>query len=244
MKPYLLSMLLCLPISQGTLHPTLAPDAAALAKVWNTGYQRAKHEEYLSNALSRAQRGLGRSRGESLGLLTFLHPRVLAFQSGFNANKDKLSEAAQREARDRLSEIAQEATRRLHFQAELNARPYSENGVEASLMDDVRVELQVGERIYAPVRQPGDVPMQSRQGSHDYDYCYYDSVSREWKKVVVHEPYTWYQGEFEVVFELYDADGNPRITDKDRELILFITGNFGRRKATFRLADWQNAYEK
>lgn len=47
-----------------------------------------------------------------------------------------------------------------------------------------------------------------------------------------------------MAFDLYDADGAPRITSQDKEISVTVIGRFGRQKATFPLAKWQTAYER
>ncbi|HZO89786.1 MAG TPA: hypothetical protein VFB38_15770 [Chthonomonadaceae bacterium] len=81
------------------LHPALAPSQEVLEKVWYNGYERAKRDKSLYGSLKFARRGIGRINHETVSWVTFQHPRLLAYEAGFNARKLNLSEAQQEASR-------------------------------------------------------------------------------------------------------------------------------------------------
>jgi hypothetical protein len=256
----LFSLLFMMQASQTALHPTLTLDEAALMKAWKGGYERAKTDKTLYRAHKFAQRGIGSINNKTVSWVLWVHPRLRAFERGFNARKENATEEEQANSQRGLSRLAEEGTRTLRFHCELGIYPRLGNGImrvaDIRDLNGVSAELRVGDRVYRPLRQPGDLEPQVLTDVHKWTErvkvrtrrSKKDDDSRERESDYIELPrqveYRYYTGTFDLVFDLWEEDETPRLTDKDTEFIVMVTGKFGSQKATYRLKDWLNAYEK
>jgi hypothetical protein len=260
MLRFLLATLLLTQASQAALHPALTPEEAALTKAWKAGYARAKTDKTLYRAHKFAQRGIGRINGKSVSWVLFLHPRLLAFEQGFNARKDNATAESQANSLRGLSLLAQEGAKTLRFQVELGIYPRLGNGVarEAKIEDlyGVSASLRVGDRTYLPLQQPDNItptvatavhrwteqiPSGTREVQHDDGST---TTETDYIEVSHDVKYTYFTSTFDLIFDLKNEDGTPRLTERDTEFTVLVKGRFGTQKATYRLQDWLHAYEK
>lgn len=240
---------LCFLLStQSSVNSALLPPLETLEKMWRVGYERATTDKTLYRARKPARKPLGRMNGITVSWVTFLHPRLIAFEKGFNARKSSLNESEQAASRAALAGLAQDSEKQIYFHGEIGIYPKFHGGRKANPehLRDVRVEMRVGERTYLPKKQPGDLGPEIVHDIHKYTIP--GTTDEDGNQIspdtVVEEKYIRYEGTFDVSFDLYDNKGNPAITSNDEEISLFVIGKFGRQKSTFRLKDWLNYYEK
>jgi hypothetical protein len=243
-----------------TLHPALTPDEAALNRAWKAGFERTKTDKTLYRAHKFAQRGIGTINNKMVSWVLFQHPLLLAFEEGFVAAKLEANAEKQALSQQSLSKIAAEGAKTLRFHGELGIYPRLSSGITrvADIRDlnGVTAELRVGDRVYAPVLQPGDVEPQVLSDVHKWTErvavrrrtVKNDDGSTKTETDYIDVPhqveYRYFLGKFDLMFDLRNADGTPRITEADTEFTVVVTGKFGSQKATYRLKDWLKAYEK
>jgi hypothetical protein len=233
---------------QAALHPVLTPDREALQKVWRNGYEYAQRHKTPDPAVRWARHGIGKMDGFYVSWVTMLHPRLLAFEAGFAAGKQSLQEIPPQAEPGPLAGIVQESAGSLGFRCELGIYPagaLSPGAISRRAnprdLKDIQVSLQVGPRVYGPVRQPGEIVPEVHQDWHMYTVWYANQSPSDFG---VYERFTWYAGCFTVRFDLYNADKTPRITRQDKELTFIVRGRFGKQTARFSLEEWQSAFEK
>lgn len=252
--------LLCVLHGQTELHPALAPGQKELEKAWRAGYARAKTDKTLFRAHKFAKRGIGKINGDTVSWVLFWHPRLRAFEQGFSARKEDAQFESQENSQRGLRVLAEEGKRTLRFFCDLGIYPRLNEGItrEARVEDlqGVSATLQVGGRLYEPLEQPGDVDPTDNIGVYKWtEQRAVGSHTVQDKDGKTHEEtdyiyiphqlnYRYYTSRFSLDFELYDPDGKPRITSGDKEITILVEGRFGKQKATYRLEEWLNAYEK
>lgn len=128
----------------------------------------------------------------------------------------------------------------------------------------VRVVLQVGSRILQPESQPGDlsyssgsdvatsaIPSSSSSTTTENGRAtmsdntgYYatatgsgSSTTTNYYTTIVTQKYSYYSGEFEVTFDLFDKDGKPLIGPSDQEVTAIVIYGTNERHANFKLDD-------
>jgi hypothetical protein len=260
MLPFLGAILLLMQTSQPTLHPALTPDEAALTRAWKAGYVRVKTDKTLFRAHQLAQRRIRGSNGKITIGVIFLHPRLRAFEQGFSAGKDNVPAEAQANSLRGLSYLLRDGAGKLRFQCEIGVYPGLNQGVQdhpnIRLMEGVTTELRVGKRTYKPLKQPGNVVATTSTGVHKWteqvlvrrrtvkDKDGSTRTEEEYRREDHEAQYVYFTGTFDLEFDLKNGDGTPCITEADKEFTVIIQGGFGVKKATYRLNEWQTAYEK
>ncbi len=127
----------------------------------------------------------------------------------------------------------------------------------------VRVVLQVGDKILQPRSRPGDlafvegsgvqtsaIPQQSTStttteesatayGSGGYARATGTdtSTTTNYYTIVQSSKYSYYSGNFTVIFDLFDKDGNALIPSNTKEITAIVIYGANQRKATFNLND-------
>ena len=228
-------------LTQSPLNPALTPDLPALQDAWKQGYAYAQHHKDLYRPLKLARHGLGKLGGHWVSWVTFVHPRLIAYEAGFEAGKQHLASSQQSASLAALAQVAEVETKQLRFHVDLGIYPQGAFEISGSyqahpdVLNDVHVKLQVGNRVYEPLSQPQIIIPQVRKGVVvNSDIV---SGSRLY-------PYKWYEGQFDVTFALFDPERTPRITANDNEITVLVSGGFGQQSAKFNLKEWLNAYEK
>jgi hypothetical protein len=241
-------------ISLASVHPALDPSHADLERVWQNAYERAAKDRDLGYVVKTAVKGIGSINNQTVNWLTFEHPRLTAYRDGFNARKQRWTDDEMRVSKERLARISDGKLKRMTFLATIGLHPAIRSGriareVNLDDLNDVRVVMQVGSQTYQALEHPGDVrakPMEGhfkreekvRSRRKDKDGNYRDET------IETQVPYTYYEGKFSVEFDLYNADGTPRITDQDKEFTIIVILKAGDRPATFKLDEWRSAFEK
>lgn len=106
----------------------------------------------------------------------------------------------------------------------------------------MRVVLQIGDKIYQPVEQPGDIIQRSGTANTEVrqvDTAYgYGRTNSQVNYVTYHnQGYDWYSGSFSASFSLFDDFGVPRITADAKEMTFIVVYGTNERKVTYKLAD-------
>jgi hypothetical protein len=127
----------------------------------------------------------------------------------------------------------------------------------------VRVVLQIGDRIYQPITQPGDltadsgitmnsvfIPQVSQSTTHtsvngsfsangSYGSVWGDgsSTTTNYYSIERTESYQWFKATFLVAFPIIDENGNAIVRKTDKEITAIVIYGTNERKATYKLND-------
>lgn len=71
-------------------------------------------------------------------------------------------------------------------------------------------------------------------------YFYSSTTNTSYYVERIEQGFTWYQGFFSVEFKIFDDQGNPLITEKDKEMTLVVMYGGNERHAKFKLSDLIN----
>lgn len=244
------------------LNPVLAPTGPQLLKCWQTGFDDAQKWKNSDGAWDQAKKGIGSINNKAVSFLWWLNPRLLAYESGFQARRQYLPEETAAKQKAEIQESASQPPKTLNFRGTLSLMPKfsGPNGTigrpaDPADLDNVRCVLQVGDKIYQPIAQPGDLRAERFQGTNNYfvNQSTTETIRQSGQKdktktttiqVPFSESYDWYQGTFDVSFELWDTDGKPRISSDETEFMVIVIQRFGENKATFKLKDWADKFSK
>lgn len=263
------------------LHPAFVTTSEQLLKLWETGYKEASKKRDFVDALNKTRKGIGKIRTaplreETVSWLYCWDPRQLAYVQGFEAKKKYISDEEVRKQKTILSSPFLTNPKTLNLFGELSIYP-SFGGSYGAIsryanpneLNDVRVVLQVGDRIYQPRTQPGKVQAASGTATNVVGIPQYDTSTSQGSAsgsasgaggVVygsatsrsttirtytrhVDEGYDWYQGQFSVTFDLLEQDGTARIRKTDKEFTVIIVYGANERKATYKLNELQNLFK-
>lgn len=263
------------------LHPAFVTTTEQLLKVWETGYKEASKKRDFMEALNKTRRGIGKIRTaplreETVSWLWCWDSKQLAYLQGFDAKKKYLSEEEVQKQKDLLQSPFITNPKTLDLYGILSIYPSFGRAYGAisryanpNDLNDVRVVLQVGDRIYQPRAQPGRLEADSGRASNtvaipQYDTSYtqssasgsaygsggvvYGSATGTSTTVRTYtryfnEGYDWYQGQFSVSFDLFDKDGTPRIRKTDKEFTVIVVYGANERKATYKLSDLEGLFK-
>lgn len=269
-------LLACVLLTSGIdPHPAVKMDSATLLAAFEKGYKEADKKKDYKAIVESCRRGIGSVktaplRSETVSWLWFWHPKILAYGLGFRAKKQFWPDEEIASKKKTLEEIGPKLTQ-LHFSSIISIYPsfgaaYGRISRYADPSDllGVRVVMQVGDRIYQPARQPGDLQAASgtntstvmipqiatsstrstvtgsaygSDGSSAYGSAYGKSQTTYYYNTYRQQNWSWYQGSFEAVFDINDPDGTPRIRKDDKEFTVIVIYGPNQRKATYKLAD-------
>lgn len=244
------------------LNPVFTPTSDQLLKCWQSGFNDAQKWKNSDGAWDQAKKGIGSINNKTVSFVWWMNPRLLAYDAGFQSRKQYLPEDSIAKLKDDLIATAQMIPKVITFRALITLMPRL-NGPNNTVsrpadpadLDNVRCVLQVGDKIYQPIEQPGNVTPHRYQSANNYfidqtttetirQSGQKDKVKTTTVKVPFTEQYDWYEGNFDVSFDLWNPDGSARITDKDTEFTVIVVQRFGENKATYKLADWLSKFEK
>ncbi len=269
--------------THGDVHPAFVTSPERLVKIWQRGNEDAKRIKNLDEALKLCRRGIGSVVASGWGdrktvsWLWFLNPKASVYAQGYKARKEYWSDDEIAKSKDWLKKPDVQLPKVVTFWGVITLMP-SFGNLDNSLsrhadprdLEDIRVVLQVGNRIYQPLQQPGTLTATEGAGEnmftrHDFTYTTVDTSSSGnasgsggyvfWNanavsNYMVHtattegQTYRWFQGVFAVAFDLYDKDGTARITSRDKEFTIIVIQRSGERRATYKLPEWEKAFEK
>jgi hypothetical protein len=238
------------------LNSALRADADTIGRLFDGGRkdaETAKNADFLNTDF---RKGIGSVRTNVLRqeTVSFAYFNVLAlgaFSAGFTARKQYLGDDEIAGMRGRFMDWAPVADTIL-IAGVLNICPsFGSYGrlVRRANPDDlkgVRVVLKVGDRIYQPYDQPGDLQYVENAEQNLAGRPMWSSTtatSSGGQSVTVQSFYTttyvqgyeWYHGTFCVGFKMFDADGSARITSKDHEIEAIVIYGGNERHAKFSL---------
>lgn len=264
-------------IKADDLHPAFKKSAADLQAAWDKGEADAPKHRDASAQFNKFRKGIGNIRistlrHETVSWLWILPPENYNYYYAFDSKKKYRAEEEIKERKEQFIPKNDVVQTTLEVYAELGIYPsfgraYGRISRHANPNDlkDVRVVLQVGDKIYQPVQQPGDLTAEQGVGSNvsyipQYEYAsarstgnatYYNrqgqqigsatawgntSMTRQYTSMQ-REGYNWYRGDFSAAFRLFDKDGNPILKKSDTEFTIIVVYGTNERKATYKLKD-------
>jgi hypothetical protein len=267
--------------STSDLHPAFQFSSDDLLKVWDTGYKEASKKRDFMDALNKTRRGIGKIRTaplreETVSWIWCWHSRQLAYLQGFEAKKKYLAPEEIEKQKELLKSPGISSPKTLDVYGILSIYPSFGRAYGAisrvanpNDLNDVRVVLQVDDRIYQPRSQPGHLEADSGRASNtvavpQYDTSYTQSSASgqaygsggvvygtaTGTSTTVHsytryfqQGYDWYQGQFSATFDLFEKDGTPRLRKTDKEFTVIVVYGPNERKATYKLADLQGLFK-
>lgn len=264
-----LSAYLCLMVAQDPvtseprwedLHPALRITQPELEQLWDRGYKDAEKKPDPKGYLKPIHRELESIRGRgAVSWAWLMNPEMLTYMDGFYARKQYLPEDEKASNRTKSIESGP-GQRTLRFSGLLSAYPAFGRGGTVSRMaktsdlENVRVVLKIGERIYQPTRQPGKLQAQLGRATNivevtDFSTAYIPGEKNRYGKQEkgttatvtttsnLSEGYAFYEAQFQAEFDLFERDGTPRIGTKEKEFTLIVIYGEKEKRAIYKLAD-------
>jgi len=244
-----------------TLNPAFLKSAEQIKSAWEAGEKAAPRDRNPQSAWGKSAKGIGKIRTGVIGEATvswayFLSPELLAYTNGFFARKKYWDDKERSRALDSLLSVAATVPKRMAIRITLSLQPSFGKGGKITRranpddLRDVRCVVQVGDKIIQPQEKPGDLTAATSELKNDFESpesantrtsvyvngAYTGSVSTSSTYIVQRtENYEVYNAAFTSYFPLFDVDGTPRITDKDKEFTVIVVYGSNERKATFPL---------
>jgi hypothetical protein len=234
----------------GGLHPALQVDSVKAVAVFDKGYKDA--DKYKD--LWKAETAFYRDSAKSYMIVDCL--QYSAYKAGFNAKKQYLVDAELKAKRDEFASCPPMDT--LSVRGILSGPPDSgtvstQDGKDTYAMPGVRAVLKVGEKVFQPRAQPGELLAEYKS----YDYTSVESGSRtvttsipngdgsyhDQQTVVpttnsVRHADAWLEAPYTVAFDLFNEDGTPRITPSDKEITLILILGTTQKQFKFKTGDF------
>lgn len=245
------------PPKMSDLHPALTVDSGTAGRLFDRGRKDGDTVRDAGFLNSTFRRGIGSVRANMVKneTVSWLHLYTIAesaYLSGFECRKKYLADDEASSRRD-LYVKGGPTVDHIVFTGTLNLCPSF--GIKNKLVrkanpDDlkgVRVVLKVGDRIYQPEDQPGDlaytadvnlnvfrVPTSSSPSVIDVTTGQVVKFNAFYTTTTV-QGYEQYTGQFGVSFNLFNADGSARVTAKDKEITAIVIYGANERRATYSL---------
>ena len=245
------------PPKMGDLHPALTVGSETAGRLFDRGRSDAETTRGAGFLKSTFQRGIGSVRAnmvknETVSWLNLYTIAESAYLSGFECRKKYLADD---EVSSRRNFYVKDGPTVDHivFTGILNLCPSF--GVKGKIVrkanaDDlkgVRVVLKVGDRIYQPEEQPGDLAYSTDVNLNVFRVPTSTSASvinlstgqvatfNAFYTTATVQGYEQYTGQFGVSFDLFNADGSARVTAKDKEITAIVLYGSNERRATYSL---------
>jgi hypothetical protein len=239
------------------LHPALTVDSETAGRLFDRGRLDADTVRDAGFLNSTFRRGIGSVRTNAVKneTVSWLHLYTIAesaYLSGFECRKKYFADDEAASRRD-LYVKSGPTVDHIVFTGTLDLCPSF--GVKNKLVrkanpDDlkgVRVVLKVGDHIYQPEEQPGDlaytadvnlnvfrIPTSSAPSVIDVSTGQVVKFNAFYTTTSV-QGYEQYTGQFGVSFNLFNADGSARVTAKDKEITAIVIYGTNERRATYSL---------
>ncbi len=252
----IIASLSLLQASQSALPPALQIDQSAWDRMYAKGFDDADHRRKLESMSDKFKRGIGKIRTaplreETVSWLWYVDPMIQAYASGWNARHLFMSDEEVRKMKAQAYEAISKGRKHLYFNGVLNILP-SFGGPGGRIdhrstpeeLKGVRIVLQIADRIYQPQRQPGDLEQKANIGENDRVDTETSSTYSSWGsatsyyQVLRTQKFDYYQGVFNVVFDLFDADGTPRVKSGDKVITAIVIYGPNERKAVYNIDDF------
>jgi hypothetical protein len=247
------------------LPPWLQVNQDTLKMMYGRGVTEAGRGVKLSSLSDKLRRDIGQisSRpipGEADSYVWLIDPYVQAYEFGWRARRNDWTPEQITAANAKLADWTTHGRKCATFQVILNVVRPSPPGPlthpTANVFRDVQVQLKVAGRRYDPEHQPGDLAFLAGHGSittlndksipvpitgvvsgpgelasGSAQVTNYFTVDRTMK-------YDFFQGRFTVVFDLFDADGKPRVRPNDNAIsAVVITSGGNEHQAVYAWTD-------
>jgi len=260
------------------LHPAFKKTPDVLQKAWDKGEADAPKLRDPLGQMNKFRRGIGKIRTaplreETVSWVWLMPAETLNYFCGFDARKKYRAEDETAKLKEQLIPKTDVYQTSIELFGTISLYP-SWGGRYGSIsryanprdLKDVRIVLQVGDRIYQPVEQPGDLLAEHGTGASTFAMPHYDystarttvngsaygsggyaygsatantTIVRQYE--TLHEQgYDWYRGTFSAIFKLFDKDGNPILKKTDKEFTVIVVYGTNERKATFKLEDLEH----
>jgi len=173
-----------------------------------------------------------------------------AYMAGYRARHEYLGEDEVKKIKDQATTNMANGRQHIYFSGVINILP-SFGGFGGRIdhpstpeeLKGVRVVLKVGDRIYQPKSQPGDLSSRPRIGENEHvDTETSTTFSpfgqfNSYYNVIRTQKYDYYQGVFQVAFDLFDSDGTPRVRPTDKRITAIVIYGPNERNADYDLSD-------
>ena|GEM_PF-2506157 len=195
-------------------------------------------------------------REEAISFITMMGPEQSEYLAGYAARKEYWSDDQVRTTKGKIAFLATGGRRHLYFSGFLrivpsfNANGFVRKGATPDELKDVHVVLKVGDRIIQPELQPGDLAYQEQDTSRAIDQVATTQSQTSGNATVTNnsgqtlgtvsgtatttnyytvqtiQNFPTYLGRFVVSFDLFDHDGQPRISPETHEIeVIVVYGN-------------------
>lgn len=251
------------------LHPALRVDGPTALSIFEKGFADAKKARTSQGQWDRVRRGIGSIRINTIGqkeTVSWLWakiPQIVIYEDGFKAKKQYRSDEDIAKSKELHGSGTWTTLDIIRFDGSIGLYPsfgrtYGriDRQADPSDLKDVRVVMQVGDKIYQPRKHPGTLEPQAGSSTNDVSipqtstttaqasaygsggYAY--GTARATSYYVIHkaEFYNWYEGVFSVDFDLFNEDGSARIKATDKEIKLIVVYGPNERGAVYKLDEF------
>lgn len=236
---------------QSGLHPAFQCDDVKAVTLYDKGYHDADAMKDLEKPGGLFFKESGRS------WIQVISKQYEAYRLGFRAKKAFLEDEKVKAEKDSLSNgTASESFTVIGALAAAPTGAIKEpggDGKDRYTMPDVRIILKIGDRVYRPRTQPGDLVAEYK--SYDYtttesgsrtvtvsvpngDGSYHDETTVIPTTDSVRHADAWLTAPLEGTFDLFNEDGTPRILPKDKEMILFLIVGTTQKQFKYKIGDF------
>lgn len=250
-------------------HPAFMVTSNVIKEVFEKGQADAKKYRGVNEMLMKFGRGIGSVRLNAMGskqtvsYLWAFPPQFKAYGNGVMSKKQFWSD---QQIQDKFTEWLKDGdhpAEKLHCEGIIRLYPSFGAGygkidrrADPADLSDVRVVLQVGDKIYQPEAQPGKLEAASgtaanvvttpESSSSTTDVSvhgtggYANATATTTNVYYTHttENYDWYEGNFKVDFPLKNEDGTYRITDADKSIEIIVVYGSNERHVKYDLKDF------
>jgi len=255
--------------TQSVMNPAVFVGPVEAGELFDKGFSDAAHTRDDSGAVDRFRRGIGDVRTNMLGsketvsFVWVFPPRLLAYNWGYLCRRKYEPDDVVNRVKERLRGGVFGPTEQLHVEGHLRILP-SRGGMYGALsrranpkdLEDVRVVMSVGDRIYQPQKAPGGLLGEGGTGTNTFStpassstrtegsfagprgYGNFEIKETTFFTINHEENFKWYAGDFDVVFDVFNPDGSCRITTADKKLEIIVVYGSNERHAVYDLDDF------
>lgn len=250
------------------IHPAFDPGPAVLDQLWKKGFSEAAKKKDDHWIFDKLKRGIGKVRTnvwgqtETVSWFWLWLPEALIYREGFSAKKqywpDEEVAASKRLLEDpefaHPTDIAVSGL--LSIQPSFGGSGSSiDRSANPADLKGVRVVLAVGDKVYQPIAQPGDLPFVADTGSYTRtsqrsststtnvngsvggSEVALKGRTTNYYTEVISGNYRYYEAHFDARFLLFEKDGTPRIPADTKEVSFIVIYGPNERRATYKLSD-------
>ena len=241
--------------SQSDLPLALQVDQATFDRMYKRGFDDADHRRKLDSFGDKFKRGIGKIRTaplheETVSWIWLLDPSLQAYSIGWNARHLFQSTDEIAKIKEPFIKGMAQGRRHLYFTGQITILP-SFGGYGGRIdhrstpeeLKGVRVVLKVGDRVYQPQQQPGDLEYKAGIGESEHTDTEFSTTFSTWGSwtsyynVVKTQKYDYYLGRFSVCFDLFDHDGTARVKRSDKKVTAVVIYGPNEREATYDMDD-------